>query len=52
MKDIYTPCVRKCQVRGDHCIECKRTLNEIAQWSRMNESDRAKIREQLKTREI
>jgi len=39
-----TPCVKVL------CVACKRTLQEIAQWGKMNNQDRNKIIKQLKER--
>lgn len=45
-----TPCVKACILQQGSCIACKRTLEEITQWSKMSNEERSKIMENLKTR--
>lgn len=42
---ISTPCVQVCIVEPTtgFCLGCKRTLPEIAQWSRFTDARRAEI---------
>jgi len=42
---IATPCVKVCAVDGltGVCLGCRRTLPEIAGWSRLSEAERATI---------
>jgi predicted Fe-S protein YdhL (DUF1289 family) len=42
---IATPCVKVCAVDGTTgvCLGCRRTLPEIAGWSRLSDEDRAAI---------
>ncbi len=47
---MISPCDKTCKIQNGHCVGCKRTLQEIAQWSRMNETDRNKIIKQLEER--
>lgn len=47
---MTSPCDKTCRLHNDRCVGCKRTRQEIAQWSRMNETDRNKIIKQLKER--
>ena len=48
-----SPCTKVCKINnGGFCVGCKRTLAEIRQWSKMNEIDRKKVMNQLKTRVI
>jgi len=47
---MTSPCNKTCRLRNDHCVGCKRTRQEIAQWSRMNETDRKKVIKQLEER--
>jgi len=44
-RPIETPCVKVCAVDGasGYCIGCRRTLAEIASWSRMSEQQRTDI---------
>ena len=50
---IATPCVQVCVVDGGSgmCLGCKRTLPEIAQWSRFSDAERAAIMADLPDRE-
>ena len=47
---VITPCVSQCRLVNERCVSCKRTRQEISQWSRMNEDDRKKIIKQLEER--
>ena len=42
---IITPCVKVCAVDGQtgFCLGCRRTLAEIAGWSRLSDEERAAI---------
>jgi predicted Fe-S protein YdhL (DUF1289 family) len=42
-KPIATPCVKVCVVDGESglCLGCYRTLNEVARWSSLSESERS-----------
>ncbi|KRA58350.1 Fe-S oxidoreductase [Caulobacter sp. Root655] len=42
---IVTPCVKVCAVDGltGVCLGCRRTLPEIAGWSRLSDEERAAI---------
>lgn len=44
-KPVASPCVQVCVVDGASglCFGCKRTLPEIAQWSRFSDTERARI---------
>ena len=44
-RPIVTPCVKVCAVDGQTgvCLGCRRTLAEIAGWSRLNDAERAAI---------
>jgi hypothetical protein len=48
-KAVATPCVQVCVVDGASglCFGCKRTLPEIAQWSRFSDDERARIMGEL-----
>ena len=52
MPAIETPCVKICSL--DHaagiCLGCGRTLDEIAQWTRLNDAERRTIIDQLPAR--
>ena len=51
-KAIETPCVQVCIVEPTTglCLGCKRTLPEIAQWSRLSAERRAEIMAELPDR--
>lgn len=51
---IATPCVQVCVVDGGTglCLGCKRTLPEIARWSRLPEAERAAIMAELPHRRL
>lgn len=40
---IATPCIQVCAIDGDSglCLGCLRTLQEIADWSRFTDAERA-----------
>ncbi|MCY1647294.1 DUF1289 domain-containing protein [Caulobacter sp. SL161] len=44
-RPIVTPCVKVCAVDGasGYCLGCRRTLPEIAAWSRLSDDERAAI---------
>ena len=44
-RPIATPCVKVCAVDGmtGVCLGCRRTLPEIAGWSRLSDEERATI---------
>ena len=49
---IATPCINVCVVDGASslCLGCYRTLSEIAEWSRLNDAQRAEIMVELPAR--
>ncbi len=51
-KAIATPCVQVCVVDtgAGLCLGCKRTLPEIARWSRLSDDERAAIMAELPAR--
>lgn len=48
-KAVASPCVQVCVVDGASglCFGCKRTLPEIARWSRFSDQERARILDEL-----
>lgn len=42
---IATPCIKVCVVDGASglCLGCLRTLGEIADWSRLDDAERAAV---------
>jgi predicted Fe-S protein YdhL (DUF1289 family) len=49
---ISTPCIKVCAVSGltNTCIGCGRTLQEIARWGAMDETERKTIMAELPAR--
>lgn len=49
---ISTPCIKVCAVSGQTglCIGCGRTLKEIAEWGRLEETTRKAIMTELPAR--
>lgn len=49
---IKTPCVKVCVVDGESglCLGCFRTLQEVANWSRLSEAERDRIMAELHAR--
>ncbi|QOR37633.1 DUF1289 domain-containing protein [Billgrantia diversa] len=41
-KKIESPCVSVCQLKGDLCIGCGRTMEEIRQWKAMKRPEKMK----------
>lgn len=52
-KPIASPCVMVCTVDGASglCLGCYRSLQEIANWSRLTDQERATIMAQLDARQ-
>lgn len=51
---IRSPCVKVCKLdnKTKMCIACKRTIEEIMQWSVLSDNDKSKILIDLKNRKI
>ncbi len=49
---IATPCVKVCIVDGESglCLGCLRSLPEIAGWSALSETERARVMAELPAR--
>jgi predicted Fe-S protein YdhL (DUF1289 family) len=47
---IVSPCRRVCVLEEDLCIGCGRTLEEICDWTSMNDDERSRIMEGLAAR--
>jgi hypothetical protein len=52
MTSIETPCIQACLLHptSQHCIGCGRSLDEIAHWIELGDSNRAAIMAQLPAR--
>jgi predicted Fe-S protein YdhL (DUF1289 family) len=44
---VQSPCVQICQIKDNVCVGCRRTLEEIAQWSRYTDLERQQIIERV-----
>lgn len=51
---VPSPCVSVCRMDADTglCAGCLRTLNEIAAWSTMPESDKRRVWQQIVTQRM
>lgn len=38
--DLASPCVKRCVLKDGRCEGCRRTLKEIAGWSRMGREEK------------
>jgi len=49
MTDIASPCVNICQLdqKGETCVGCGRTREEIGRWMFMSPAERAAVMERL-----
>ena len=49
---METPCIKFCTLdsRSGLCLGCARTIGEIARWSSMTDSERARIMAELPAR--
>jgi predicted Fe-S protein YdhL (DUF1289 family) len=48
---IKSPCNNICKLNNENiCIGCKRSLDEIASWSKLTDVDKLKILEEIKNR--
>lgn len=50
MKKIKSPCIKKCKLKNDVCISCKRTIQEIKQWRDLTEQEKEIIVNELSSR--
>jgi predicted Fe-S protein YdhL (DUF1289 family) len=50
---IESPCVKICTLdaRSGLCLGCRRSIDEIARWSSMDDAERARIMAQLPARD-
>lgn len=50
--EIASPCIKICVVHPETrlCTGCNRSINEIASWSRMSDSERQAILDELPNR--
>lgn len=50
ISNMQTPCVRKCKLEKGICVGCKRTLDEIRDWTRLTDRKRERIVAELPSR--
>ncbi len=43
MTAINSPCVNVCRMQGNLCLGCYRTLDEIAGWSQMSDTEKRQV---------
>jgi len=48
MKLIPSPCKSICKMKDDVCIGCKRTIEEIATWSKLTNEQKKVIVDRIK----
>ncbi len=51
--EVESPCVNLCQVHPQTrlCIGCKRSIDEITNWSRYSDQERATLMKELNARQ-
>lgn len=53
MKDIDSPCIKVCKTDlNDICIGCRRTRDEIGDWSKLNNEQKQAILDKSSERRI
>jgi predicted Fe-S protein YdhL (DUF1289 family) len=50
---VNSPCTKVCVMDADdrYCLGCRRTLNEIARWGEMSDTEQATVLAQLPARQ-
>jgi hypothetical protein len=49
LREIRSPCLKKCVLEDNNvCGACKRTLQEITNWTKLKNSDKKVIWERIK----
>ena len=51
---VMSPCIGICimDAKSNLCVGCKRTIDEVARWPMIEDSERQKIIDSLKTRKL
>jgi len=51
---VMSPCVKVCQMDPQRglCLGCARTLDEIARWSSMSDTERERVLAELPSRRL
>lgn len=54
MRSVGSPCTGVCRLdlRGEFCLGCKRTLDEIADWQMLTDEGKRTVIETLKKRRL
>lgn len=47
---VKSPCIKKCRLQNDQCVGCKRTIDEIKNWIKLTEEEKAEVLEQIQQR--
>jgi predicted Fe-S protein YdhL (DUF1289 family) len=52
MRSIESPCTGVCRLdpRGEFCLGCKRSLDEIADWSMLSDAEKRAVLTAVKQR--
>ena len=40
---VESPCINVCKIENDVCVGCGRTLEEIAHWSEMTDTEKEQV---------
>jgi predicted Fe-S protein YdhL (DUF1289 family) len=49
---VPSPCIKVCRIEHNFCVGCKRTIDEIREWSIMSEYEQTKLKHELKWRQL
>ena len=44
---VPSPCIQVCRIQHGYCAGCKRTIDEIREWSIMSEYEQLKLKREL-----
>ena len=47
---IKSPCNGVCKLKGNLCISCNRTIEEIVNWTNMSHEKRTEVMEKIKNK--
>jgi predicted Fe-S protein YdhL (DUF1289 family) len=48
--NVESPCIKMCRIEHNLCVGCKRSLDEIREWSIMTKKQQTKLKLELKRR--
>ena len=40
---MISPCTKVCEIKNGRCVGCHRTLDQIANWTKYNDTQRQQI---------